>query len=146
MNPHESTKDIFFLIPIKIIWDNEINYNIKSLLNILELTKISFPLKTTAPRTKEVINIPPPIRLLIEKAIPSTSAEATKDEITSGAPFPKANNVTAAIFWFILNVSTILVIAVLKNISLVEERIKKSINKKNIIKMDDKINEPLVIQ
>ncbi len=98
MNPKESIKVIFFLIPIKIICPSDIKYNNKFLLNILELTKISFPLKTTAPSTKEVTNIPPTIRLLIENCIPSSSAEATKDEITSGAPLPKANNVTAAIF------------------------------------------------
>ena len=44
------------------------------------------------------MNIPLPIKLQIEKEIPSSSSEATKEEITSGAPLPKANNVAADIF------------------------------------------------
>ena len=135
---------IFFLKPIKIIWKRDIKYIIISLLNIFGLTKISFPLKTTEPKTNEVINIPLPIKLLIEKEIPSILSEATNDEITSGAPFPKANNVTAAMFWFILRVSIIFVIEVLKNISLVEERIKNNIIKIIIIIIDVGIIEPFI--
>ena len=146
MNPKESIKLTFFLIPIKIISPNDIRYNIRSLLNIPELTNISFPLKTTNPNTKDVTNMPLPIRLFIENWIPSSSPEATKDDITSEAPFPKASNVTAAIFWLILNVSTILVIEVLKNISLVEESIKNKINNNKIDIIEVNIKDPFIKQ
>ena len=101
----------------------EIKYKIKSLLNIKEFTKISFPLKTTNPKTNEVINIPLPIILPIEKDILSF-LEATKDDIISGAQLPNAIKVTAATFWFILYVSINFTIAVLKNKSLVDDKIK----------------------
>ena len=47
---------------------------------------------------KEVIKIPPPIKEPIANSKPSISLETTKLEITSLAPFPKANIVTPAIF------------------------------------------------
>ena len=134
---------IFFLKPIKIIWNKDNKYNIKSLLNIFELTKISFPLKTTDPRTKEVTNNPLPIKLQIEKEIPVASSEATKEEMTSGAPFPKANNVAAAMFWLILKYSTIFAIEVLKKISLVEEIKKNNMIKNIMIVIDENRYEPL---
>ena len=90
---------------------------------------MSFPLKTTNPRTKDVMNIPLPIILPKENDILSFS-EATKDEMTSGALLPKDINVTAATFWFILYVSMNLTIAVLKKRSLVDERIKNKVIKK----------------
>ena len=121
------------------MWHNDIKYIIISLLNILELTNISFPLKTTEPKTNEVTNIPLPIKLHIEKEIPLSSSEATKDDITSGAPLEKASNVAAAMFWFISNISTNFVIAVLKKISLVDDNIKKRRNK--IIKIIRKENK-----
>ncbi len=45
-----------------------------------------------------------------------------------------------------LNVSTIFVIDVLKNISLVEESIKNSMNKKNIIIIDVNTKDPFIKQ
>ena len=138
----ESKNVIFFLIPIKIIWKRDIKYIKISLLNIFELTKISFPLKTTDPRTKEVTNIPLPIKLQIEKEIPVASSEATKEEITSGAPLPKANKVAAAIFWLIWNISTIFDIEVLKKISAVEESRKNRMIKIIIIKREENKYEP----
>ena len=107
---------------------------------------MSFPLKTTEPNTNDVTNIPLPIKLLIEKSIPSASAEATNDDMTSGAPLPNANNVTAATFWFMLNVSTIFVIAVLKKMSLVDDSTKNKNIKKRIIIIDVKIVEPFIKQ
>ena len=92
------------------------------------------------------MNSPVPIRLLIENDIPSGSEEATKEDITSGAPFPKASRVTAAIFWFILKASIIFVIAELKNISLVEERIKNSKKRKIIIEIEVRGTLPFIIQ
>ena len=143
MNIKESNNVIFCFKLINIICSSDIKYIETSLLNILELTKISFPLKTTDPRTKEVTNNPLPIKLQIEKEIPVASSEATKEEMTSGAPFPKANNVAAAMFWLILKYSTIFAIEVLKNISLVEEIKKNNMIKNIMIVIDENRYEPL---
>ena len=137
INIKESNNVILFFRLINIIWNKDNKYIIISLLNIFDLTKISFPLNTTDPKTKEVTNNPLPIKLQIEKEILLASSEATKEEITSGAPLPNANKVAAAMFWFISNNSTIFEIAVLKNISLVEDIIKNKINKKIITKIEE---------
>ena len=63
--------------------------------------------------------------------------------MTSGAPFPKANNVAAAMFWLILKYSTIFAIEVLKNISLVEEIKKNNMIKNIMIVIDENRYEPL---
>ena len=63
--------------------------------------------------------------------------------MTSGAPFPKANYVAAAMFWLILKYSTIFAIEVLKNISLVEEIKKNNMIKNIMIVIDENRYEPL---
>ena len=108
--------------------------------------EISFAFKTTNPIKKEVVYNPFPIRLLIEKSIPSDFLHAAQEENMSGAPFKKTINVTIAIFCLILKILTIFEIERLKNMSLVEERIKNKIINKNITIIDVKRKEPFNIQ
>ena len=142
----ESYIFIFFFNPIKIIRHKDIRYKIKYLWSFLELTKISFAFKTTNPIKIEVVNNPFPIRLLIEKIIPSGLLVAAQEEIISGALFKKAINVTSAIFCLILKISITFEIEELKNMSLVEQRIKNKIDNNSNVIIEVRIKEPFNIQ
>ena len=75
-----------------------IKYKKTSLMNSCFVSCTELENKTTEEKTIHVMNTPAPNKEPTVNSIPPDSSLATIPDITSGAPFPKANRVTPAKF------------------------------------------------